>query len=116
MPPTVLSQMPKNGGTKRHQNLGTCAQINNTPCVQILTSQAKRSGHQIRSKSDVHSGTGFKLEDRAAGTVLVRMFSNYQNEVLRERIPTEYIFRIFHFRDLKSGQFSTRPIITLWEN
>ena len=24
------------------------------------------------------------------------------------------IFRIFNFRDLRSGQFSTRPIITLW--
>ena len=64
-------------------NLGyPCAQIKNTPCVQMLTSQVKRSGHQVRSKSDVHSGTAFKLEDRAVGTFLVRMFSNFQDEVL----------------------------------
>ena len=55
---------------------------NDTPCVQILTSQVKRSGHQVRPKSDVHSETGFKLEDGAVGTVLVRMFSNFQDEVL----------------------------------
>ena len=46
---------------------------------------------------------------RAVGTVLVRTFSNFQDEIL-EWIPTECIFRIFHFNDLRSGQFSTRPI------
>ena len=61
----------KNGGAQYHQLSGTCAQIENTPCVQILTSQVKRSGHQVRSKSDVHSGTGLKLEGRAVDTVLV---------------------------------------------
>ena len=50
------------------------AELKNTHCVQILTSQVKRSGHQVGSKSDVHPGTGFKFEDRAVGTVLVRMF------------------------------------------
>ena len=38
------------------------------------------------------------------------MFSNFQDETL-EWIPTESIFRIFHFRDLRSGQFSNRPIM-----
>ena len=61
---------------------GTCPQLNNTPCVQILTSQVKWSGHQVRSKSDLQSGDRFKLEDRAVGTVLVRMFSHFQDEVL----------------------------------
>ena len=75
MPPPVFRKLlKKNGGAQRLQIWGTCAQINNTHCVQILTSQIKRSGHQVRSKSDVHSGTGFKLEDRAADTGLVRMF------------------------------------------
>ena len=100
----------------RRQIWVTCAKIKNTPCVQILTSQVKRSGLQVRSKTDVHSGTGFKLEDRAVGTVLVQMFSNFQDEVLKW-ISTEFIFRICHFSDLRSGQFSTRPVITvLWEN
>ena len=41
-----------------------------------------------------------KLEDRAVGTGLVRMFSNFQNELL-EWISTECIFRISHFSDLR---------------
>ena len=68
--------------------------------------------------SDMHSETGFKLEDRAVGTVFVRMFSNFQDEAL-EWIPTEFIFIYiydFHFSYLRSGQFLTRPIITLWGN
>ena len=91
----------KTGGTLRRQIWGTCAQIKNTPCVQILISQFKRSGHQVRSKSAVHSGTGRKLEGRAVGTFLVRMSSNFQDEVL-EWMPTECIFRIFRYSDLSS--------------
>ena len=109
MPPAVFREYLKNGGAQRCQIWDNCAQIKNTPCVQILTSQLKRSGHQVRSKSDVHSGTGLKLEDHAVGTVLVRMFLNFQDEVL-EWISTECIFRIFHFSDLRSSRFSTWPI------
>ena len=60
--------------------------------------------YQVTSKSDVHTGTGFKLEDRALGTVLVRMFSHFQYEIL-EWIPIGCIFRIFHFSYLRQGQF-----------
>ena len=73
----------------------TYAQIKNTPCVQILTSQVKRSGHQVRSKSDVHSDPGFKLEGRAVGTALVQMFANFQDEVLE----WVYTYRM-HISDL----------------
>ena len=75
--PPVFREYLKNGGVQRRQIWGTCAQIKNTPCMQILTSQAKRSGHQGRSKSDVHSGTGLKLEDRTVGTAVVRTFFNF---------------------------------------
>ena len=113
MPPPVFREYLKNGSVQPHKIWGTCAQLKSTPCVQVLISQVKRSGHQVRSKSDVHSGTGFKLEDRTVGTVLVRMFStNFQDEVL-EWIPTECLFRIFHLSDLRSGQFSTRLIISM---
>ena len=64
--------------------------------MQIFTSQVKRSGHKVRSKSNVHSGTGCKFEDRAVGTVLVRMFSNFQDDVL-EKIPTGYRVYISDF-------------------
>ena len=107
-PPPALREYLK-------KSWGYCELINNTPSVQILTSQIKRSGNQVRSKSDVPSGTDLKPEDRAVSTVLVRMFSNFQDEVL-EWIRTECIFRIFHFSDLRSGQFSTLPIITLRGN
>ena len=73
------------------------------------------SGYQVRSKSDVHSGTSFKIEDRAVGTVLVRMFSNFQDEILGW-MPTKCMFRVFNISDLRSDQFSTRPIISIWEN
>ena len=46
-------------------------------CIVKVTYQVKGSGHQVKSKSDVHSGTGFELEDRAVSTVLVRMFSTF---------------------------------------
>ena len=88
MPPPVFRQYLRK--TAAHSAVKfevCCAKLKNTPCVQSLTCQVKRSGHQFRSKSDAHSGTGFKLEDRAVGTVLVRMFSNFQGEVL-EWIPT----------------------------
>ena len=39
-------------------------------------------------------GPASNLEDRVVGTVLVRMFSNFHDEIL-EWIPTECIFRIF---------------------
>ena len=52
----------------------------------------------------MHSGTDLKLEDRAVGTVLVRMFSKFQDEIL-EMIPTECIFRFFPFSDISSDQF-----------
>ena len=109
MPPPVFRKYLTNGGAHRHQISGTCPQIKNTHCVQVLTSQVKRSGHQVSSKSDVHSGAGLKIEDRAVGTVLIRIFSNFQDEVL-EWIPTNCLVRIFHFSDLRSGQFSTRPL------
>ena len=96
MPPPVFREHLKNDDAQRRQIWGTCAQIKNTPCMQILTFQVKRSGHQVRSKSNVHSGSGFKLEDRAVGTVLVQIFLNFQDEVL-EWIPTECTFRIFSF-------------------
>ena len=67
------------------------------------------------SKSDVHLGTGFKLQLRAVGTVIVRMIWNFEDEILAWML-TECISPIFHFRDLGSGQFSARPIITLWRN
>ena len=107
-----LHQFSQISQKRRRQVWGTCAQIKNTLSVQILTSQVKRSDHQVRSKSDVHSGTGFKLEERVVGTVLVRTFSNFQDGVLKW-IPTECRFRIFNFSDLRSGQFSTQPIIAL---
>ena len=58
----------------------------------------------------MHSGTGFKHEDRAVDTVSVQMFANFQDEIL-ELTPTECIFRILCFSDLRSGKFSTQPII-----
>ena len=88
--------------------------MKNTLRVQIFTSQVKRLGHQVRSNSDVHTVTGFKLEDRIVGTVLVRIFSNFQDEVL-EWMPTDCKFRIFHLSDLRTGQFSTQRIIALWK-
>ena len=79
--PQCFSQISKKTAARR-QIWGTCAQLKNTPCLQILTSQVKSSGSQVRSESDVHSGTGFKLAVRAVGTVLVLTFSNFQHEVL----------------------------------
>ena len=70
VPPPIFRKCFKNDGEQRHQAWDICAQIKNTPCVKMLTSQVKRSGHQVRSKSDVHSGTGFKLQDRAVSTGL----------------------------------------------
>ena len=58
MPPPAFREY-----LNRRQIWGTCAQIKNTRCVQILTSQVKRSGHQVRANSDVHSETSFKLQD-----------------------------------------------------
>ena len=59
------------------------------------------------------STSRFKIVLWAVSTALVQMFWNFQDEIL-ERMPTECIFRIFfHFNDLRSGQFSTRPIKTL---
>ena len=110
MPPLVFREYLKNGSAQHRQIWGTFAQIKNTPSVQILSSQVKRSGHQVRSMSDDHSGTGLNLEHRAVGTVLVRMFSYFQNEVL-DKIPTECVCWIFHLSYLRSGQFSKRPII-----
>ena len=65
------------------------------------------------SKLDVHFVTGFKFEDRAVGTVLVWMFSNIQDDVLKWK-HIQHMIRILHFIDLKSGQFSTRPITYLY--
>ena len=81
MPPTVFQKCLKNSGAQRRQSLGACAENKKTSCVQTFTSQLQRSGHQVRSKSDVHSGTGFKIKDRAVGIVLVRKFSNFQDEI-----------------------------------
>ena len=82
----------------------------------------------LRTNQDVRclQSDVFKLEDRAIGTILVRMFSNcrasewedekisWEDEILKW-IPTYCIFRIFHFSDLSSGQFSAQPIISLYE-
>ena len=59
---------------------------------------------------------GFK--DRATGTVLVRMYSNFEDEILewKQNVYTKCIFRGFHFKGLRSGQFSTRLIISLCGN
>ena len=55
--------------------------------------QKIRSPGQVKvRRTYIHSGTGFKLEDGVVGTDLVRMFSNFQDEVLKW-ILTEYIFR-----------------------
>ena len=40
------------------------------------------SGHQVRLKLDVHSGADFKLQDRAADTVLVQRFQDFQDDIL----------------------------------
>ena len=46
MPPTCFREYRKNGGgAQRPQIRDTYAQFKNTPCVQILTSQVKWSGH-----------------------------------------------------------------------
>ena len=71
MPPPVFREYLKK---RRRQIWGTCIKIKNTPFVQILTSQVKRSGHQVTSKSDVHSGPGFKLEDGAVGSSIPNVF------------------------------------------
>ena len=76
--------------------------------MPILTSQVKRLGRQVRSKSDVHFGNALKLEDRAVATVIVRMFSNFQDDEL-EWIPTEGIFRVFIL--VTSGKVNFRPEI-----
>ena len=65
--PTCFSQIYKKDGAARRQIWDTCAQFNNTSCVQMLTSQVKRSGRQVRSKSEMHSVIGFKPEDRSVG-------------------------------------------------
>ena len=38
--------------------------------INIFTSYVKRSGHQVRSKSDVYPRTGFKLQDRAVAVLV----------------------------------------------
>ena len=66
---------------QRRQILGTYANHKYIMCANFdLLGQKVRSLGQV--KSHVHSGTDFKLEDRAMGKVLVRMFSSFQREVL----------------------------------
>ena len=91
---------------QRRQISDTCAQIQNTSFVHnlhILDQKVRPSG-QVKVRFALR--TGVKFEDRAVGTVLVRMFSNFQDEIL-EWIPTESSFRISNFSGLRSGQFST---------
>ena len=80
-PPHLVLRISQKWRRVAPPNLEYLAQIKNTPCVQILTSQVKRSGHQVSSKSDVHYGTGIKIKDRAVVTVWIRMFSNIQDEI-----------------------------------
>ena len=47
-------------GTLRIQIWCTCATNRHTSCVKILTSYVTKLGHQVRSKSGVQTGTGFK--------------------------------------------------------
>ena len=72
--PPVFRKYLKNDGLQRCQIWGTCAPIKNTPCVQILTSQVKRSCHQVRSKSDMHSGTG------PASNLKIVLWAQFQSE------------------------------------
>ena len=97
-PPPVFRKYLKNGGARTNQQY--------TLCVNFDLNQVKRSGHQVRSKSDVHAGTGFMLEDRVVGAVLVRMFSNFQDEVWSEYLQNVY-FGFFIL--LTSGQVNFRP-------
>ena len=76
MPPPVFSRISKKNGGERRQIWGTCAQIKNTPCVQILTSRSK--GQATRSGQSQMCTPG----PASVGTVLVRMFSNFQDDVL----------------------------------
>ena len=79
----------------------------NTPCMQILTSQVKMSGHQVRSKSDAHSGTGFKLEDSECCGHSFSPNVFFQVEVF-EWIPTQCISCpacIVCHRGFKLGRF-----------
>ena len=73
------------------------------------------SGHHIRSNSDVHPGTVFKLQDRAVGTALVRMFSNFQQWDIEVDTYRMHISDVY-FNDLRSSQFSTLSNITLGVN
>ena len=84
-----------------------CAKIKHTPCAQILTSQVKSSDRQVRSKSDVHSGTGLKFPDRVVGTVLARMFSF---QIFRMWYWTCCLYNVyFVFILTSSGQVNFRP-------
>ena len=87
----------------------------NFVCVQILTSQVKKSAHQVRSKSGAQLGTNFKLEDRALGTVLVWMFSNFQNKYWSGYLQN-VCFRCFILVTSDQVNFRPGPIITLWGN
>ena len=50
MPPPHLffANISKNGGAQRRQILVSCAQLKNTPNMQMFISQVKMSGHQVR--------------------------------------------------------------------
>ena len=39
-------------------------------------------GLKVRSKSDAHLATGFKLQLHAVGTIVVRIISNFEDEIL----------------------------------
>ena len=75
MPPPVFRKKKlENGGAKRRQIWHTWAQFKKTPCVQIFTFELWSKGQVSKSgQSDVHLVTGFKLQPRVVGTVVVRM-------------------------------------------
>ena len=74
--------------------------INFTHCVQFLTPGHLRSGHQV-TISDL---TSENFRCHAMTTVLIRLFSNSQ-ELIRVRLGTIRMSRIFDICDLRSGQF-----------
>ena len=91
----------------------TCLGFNNKSGVQIVVFSVKGSGHQVRSKSE-HHGTTFEVQNSAVSTVLVWIIWNLQGKVWL-CVSTKSISQISRFRDLRSSQFLTSSIISLWK-
>ena len=90
MSPPIFRNYLKNGDAQRQQIWVNCAKIKNTPFLSTLTSR----------------GAGFKLKDRAVGTVLVRMFSNFQVRNWSGYIQKVYLGFVIL---VTSGQVKFRP-------